>query len=58
MVIKPFHATVKMANLSWSFYQERKRCQLLIEIRHSCCRNKDREMTKETAYPIGALSRS
>ena len=28
------------------------------EIRHSCCQNKDREMTIETAYPIGALSPS
>ena len=25
MVIKPFHSTVKLANLSWSFYQERKK---------------------------------
>ena len=35
-----------------------KKCRLLKEIRHSCCRNKDREMTIETAYPIGALSPS
>ena len=58
ILIKPFHATAKVANLSGSCYQERKKCRLLKEIRHSCYRNKDREMTIETAYPIGALSPS